>query len=121
MREPGKRQRVIIQYSSDCVILFNMNRRLFSLYCGLLFSFTGPAQVAMPGQSLPFWQPGYLDIHHINTGRGNAAFCILPDGTNLLVDAGELDPTEPRTTSARNTPMHPDDSKHAFEWIADYI
>lgn len=98
-----------------------MNRLLFSLYCGLLFSFAGLAQVAVPGQQLPSWQPGYLDIHHINTGRGNAAFCIFPDGTNLLVDAGELDPTEPRTTSARNTPMHPDNSKHAFEWIADYI
>lgn len=51
--------------------------------------------MAVPGRPLPAWQSGYLDIHHINTGRGNAAFFVFPDGINVLVDAGELDPTEP--------------------------
>ncbi len=31
-----------------------------------------------------------LDLHHINTGSGNAAFYIFPDGTTFLVDAGEI-------------------------------
>ncbi len=91
-----------------------------ALYFLLLFS-TANAQVATPGQALPEWRDGYLDIHHINTGRGNAAFCVFPDGTNFLIDAGELDPTQPRTTSPRNTVIRPNDSRQPFEWIADYI
>ena len=38
------------------------------------------------GGPLPAWQEGELDIHHINTGRGEASFFIFPDGTNQLVD-----------------------------------
>lgn len=40
------------------------------------------------GESLPLWSPGELDIHHIDTGRGNAASLIGPDGTTLLIDCG---------------------------------
>jgi len=78
-------------------------------------------QVAEIGKPLPSWKEGYLDLHHINTGRGNAAFYILPDGTTVLFDAGELDPTNPRTTSKRNAVIRPNDSKHPYEWIAYYI
>ncbi|MCS2813728.1 hypothetical protein NXX52_13340 [Bacteroides ovatus] len=39
---------------------------------------------------LPEWQAGYLDIHQISTGRGNAAYLIFPDGTTMLLDAGDL-------------------------------
>ncbi len=94
--------------------------RLLLPFLLFFFSITH-AQVPVPGQPLPPWQPGLLDLHHINTGRGNAAFFILPDGTNLLVDAGELDPTAPRTVSPRNTPIKPNNSRPPFEWIADYI
>ena len=87
----------------------------------LLAGFGGYAQVAEKGKPLPGWQEGYLDLHHINTGRGNAAFYVLPDGTTLLFDAGELDPTNPRTTSKRNTPIRPNDSRQPYEWIAAYI
>ena len=44
---------------------------------------------AKPKQLKP-WSKGTLDIHHISTGRGPAFFYILPDGTRLLVDAGDL-------------------------------
>ena len=94
-------------------------RTLF-IFC-MLFSVAVRGQDAIQGQPLPAWKPGYLDLHHINTGRGNAAFFVLPDGTTLLLDAGELDPTAPRTTSARNTAIRPNNSKAPFEWIADYI
>jgi len=77
--------------------------------------------IATPGQPLPAWKEGYLDLHHINTGRGNAAFYILPDGTSIVFDAGELDPTEPRTTSKRNTPIRPDNTRPPYDWIANYI
>ena len=42
-------------------------------------------------EQLPKWEKGYLDIHHINTGRGSCAFLILPDGTNMMIDAGDFD------------------------------
>lgn len=72
------------------------------------------------GQPLSAWQEGFLDIHQINTGRGNAALLILPDGTSALIDAGALDPTRPRTLSPRNTSAKPNDSRQAGEWIARY-
>lgn len=72
-------------------------------------------------QQLPDWEPGFLDIHHINTGRGDAAFMIFPDGTTLLVDAGDMSETHARTTSSRNAKLVPNGSKTAPEWIVDYI
>jgi hypothetical protein len=81
----------------------------------------GNTIIAEPGKPLPPWKEGYLDLHQVNTGRGNAAFYILPDGTTMLFDAGELDPSEARTTSRRNTPIRPDNSKRPYEWIAEYI
>jgi hypothetical protein len=67
------------------------------------------------------WVEGTLDLHHINTGRGDAAFYVFPDGTTMLLDAGELDPTNPRVTSLRNTPARPNDSRPPYAWIARYI
>lgn len=72
-------------------------------------------------QQLPAWQPGFLDIHHINTGRGDAAFMVFPDGTTMLVDAGDMSETHPRTTSNRNADLVPNRSKTAPQWIVDYI
>ncbi len=72
-------------------------------------------------KTLPDWQEGFLDIHHINTGRGDAAFTIFPDGTTLLVDAGDMSETHPRTTSQRNAKLVPNTSRTAPEWIVDYI
>lgn len=69
----------------------------------------------------PAWEPGVLEIHHINTGRGDAAFFILPDGTTLLIDAGDTSETHPRTLSDRNAELVPNRTKTAPEWIADYI
>lgn len=79
------------------------------------------AQVAVIGQPLPDWKEGYLDLHHINTGWGDAALYVFPDGTTMLFDAGEINPTDPRAFTPRNAAMHPDYSKKAYEWIAYYI
>jgi hypothetical protein len=77
----------------------------------------GRAQVGRP---LPAWTEGTLDIHQVNTGRGDAAFFILPDGTTFLLDAGDM---APRTTRSVNydAPTRPDDSRRAGEWVARYI
>lgn len=82
---------------------------------------TAIAQIPKPGDQLPLWEKGMLDIHHINTGRGNAAFMRMPDGTTLLIDAGELSPLDARTFTQRNAPIRPDSSRKAYEWICDYI
>jgi len=39
------------------------------------------------GKVLPDWEEGYLDIHAINTGRGESQLLIFPDGTTMLIDA----------------------------------
>lgn len=67
---------------------------------------------------LPDWQEGYLDIHQISTGRGDAAFLILPDGTTMLVDAGDLGKF---TGSQEIMQVKPNESKRPGEWIANYI
>jgi beta-lactamase superfamily II metal-dependent hydrolase len=68
------------------------------------------------GQPLPAWTPGTLDIHQINTGRGNSAFLLFPDGTSMLLDAGDIGDSLPRGTAAK-----PDATRPAGEWIARYI
>jgi hypothetical protein len=67
------------------------------------------------GAPLTPWSPGELDIHQISTGRGNAAFFILPDGTTLLVDAGAAD------GGTSQAEPHPDGSHQPGGWIARYI
>lgn len=74
-----------------------------------------PAAAQTAGQPLPPWTPGTLDIHQINTGKGNSALFILPDGTSLLVDAGDGSHQPPRGTAPK-----PDASRPAGEWIARY-
>lgn len=68
-------------------------------------------------QPFPAWTPGTLDIHHISTGRGNAALLILPDGTTLLVDAG----ANPPGNLPHQEFAHPDESRTPGEWVARYI
>lgn len=69
----------------------------------------------------PSWEEGIMEIHHINTGRGDAAFFVFPDATTLLVDAGDTSETHARVLTVRNAPLTPNRSKTAPEWIVDYI
>jgi len=79
------------------------------------------AQEAVIGQPLPPWKEGYLDLHHINTGRGSSAYYIFPDGTTMLVDAGEMNPENERNRSPHTSIIRPDSSKRPYEWIVHYI
>ena len=92
-------------------------RRLFAALALLLVASTlALASAADPEpQVLAPWSRGFLDIHQISTGRGNAAFAILPDGTTLLIDAGDVGDFVPLATAL------PDDSRGAGEWIARYV
>jgi L-ascorbate metabolism protein UlaG (beta-lactamase superfamily) len=73
----------------------------------------GTPPLAVP---LPPWQPGTLEIHHLDTGRGNSSLVIGPDGTTLLIDAGEAHSPEKSMSPAR-----PDSTHRAGEWIARYV
>ena len=68
------------------------------------------------GEVLPPWSPGYMDLHQINTGQGNAAFFIFPDGTTMLLDTGTGTPDPPKGTLPR-----PDASRSPGEWVVRYI
>ncbi len=73
-------------------------------------------------QQLPPWTKGYLYIHHISTGRGNAAYIVAPDGTTMLIDAGEADDGFIKSVSPlRPFPARPNALHSAGYWIADYI
>jgi hypothetical protein len=68
-------------------------------------------------ETFPIWKAGEMDLHHINTGRGESVFCIFPDGTTMLIDAGDLGPyDDPGTTHGL-----PDESRQPGEWISRYI
>jgi beta-lactamase superfamily II metal-dependent hydrolase len=88
---------------------------LLRILASSLLALPLPAQ--QPGSPLPPWQPGELDIHFLNTGRGDAALLILPDGTTLQFDAG--DGGWP-IGSPRGVAPKPDASRPAGAWIARY-
>src|SRR3984957_11189323 len=73
------------------------------------------AQVSTRG-TLPDWEPGVLEIHHIDTGRGNSALVVGPDAPTLLIDAGEAHSPENLMSPAR-----PNASLSAGQWIARYV
>lgn len=70
-----------------------------------------PAQA----ETLAPWTLGTLDIHHIDTGVGNATFILAPDGTTILIDCGAT-----RGGPPASTPLRPDDSRQVGEWVARY-
>jgi len=91
------------------------------LIAGLLISLPLSAQTV--ADTTLRWQPGYFDIHHINTGRGNSTFFVFPDGTTLLLDAGDLNPGPflRKNAPLKVAPARPNESKTAGQWIVEYI
>lgn len=75
----------------------------------------GSSEVVKVGKVLPAWNQGCLDIHFINSGRGECCFYILPDGTTLLVDAGEI------KTSTTSVAQRPNDKVRPYMVYANYI
>ena len=65
------------------------------------------------------WKKGYLDIHHISTGRGNCTFMILPDGTTFMIDVGDLGDSD--RFSQIIMKARPNGSCTPAEWIARYV
>ena len=79
----------------------------------LLVSACGGADVLTP------WREGYLDIHQISTGRGNATFMILPDGTTMVVDMGDMGDVS--HFKQEIMPAVPSAEKSPAQWVAQYV
>ncbi len=79
--------------------------------------------VSKVGAPLPAWEEGWLDMHFINSGRGECTFYILPDGTTLLVDAGELKENykESDTSDGAVVPQRPNTEIRPYMVYANYI
>lgn len=77
----------------------------------------------MTAQSIPPWQEGYFDIHHINTGSGNCTVFVFPDGTTMLLDAGDVDrsPKARANNPLKIAPRLPDTTFSAAQSISQYL
>ena len=86
------------------------------------FNFISNAQTAADTISIE-WKEGYLDIHHILTGSGDCAFIVMPDGTNMVVDAGDIGDRKLRKFGypLKSTNQYPNDSITAAQRIIQYI
>jgi hypothetical protein len=81
-----------------------------------------PSATPRAAEALPPWSEGYLYIHHISTGRGNSAYIVMPDGTTMLIDAGETDLEFIKSVAPlKPFPARPNAVHSAGYWIADYI
>jgi hypothetical protein len=93
-------------------------RREF-VYAGLAFGskilLASPSTNAGNESIMPDWSLGELEIHQIDTGRGNAMFLLAPDGTTMLLDCGTTN--EPLEVIAL---PHPNASRLPGEWVARY-
>jgi beta-lactamase superfamily II metal-dependent hydrolase len=67
------------------------------------------------GSPLAARREGEMDIHHIDTGRGNSTLVVAPDGTTLMIDAG-AGTGAPGTMSV----ARPDETRRPGEWQARY-
>ena len=91
---------------------------LKSFFLSFILFFTVAAYCQSENKVFPSWKEGEMEIHHIYTGRGESVFCIFPDGTNMLIDAGDIGPHH-RFPSLLHA--SPDDTRQPGEWIARYI
>lgn len=114
----GMRQFPIL--SKSCRLPMNrsaMTLRLWMVMTAMtLFAAPSLAQQAVweDGCHLPEWQPGYMDLHCIATGQGESNFYVLPDGTTMLVDAGDI-------CGKWSNNHWPDTTRSAGEWVANYV
>lgn len=73
---------------------------------------------AASAQTLPAWQEGWFDIHHIATGKGECQFLIFPDGTTMVIDCGD---TRGLGRGWLKSPPLPDSTLTPAAWAARYI
>ena len=62
---------------------------LFLASCSLVPGGKMPAVSATDPPGGGMWQPGWLEIHHIDAGEAVSTLIVSPAGRSLLIDAGE--------------------------------
>ena len=75
------------------------------------------------GKVLPDWSEGYLDIHAVNTGRGECSLIIFPDGTTMMVDvasANTANEAEEGEEGGGATPVKPYGTE-PVETVINYV
>ncbi len=87
-----------------------------------VFSLPGTVLPESTAPELPPWQPGYLDIHQMSVDS-DAAYLVFPDGTTMLIDAGETDKAafEKKVAPLKAAARRPAPSKRSGEQYAAYI
>ena len=83
-----------------------------------------PGDIAVEvGKPLPAWSEGEFDIHFVNTGRGECCFYIMPDGTTMIVDAGEVKATHNPSDTSEDAAVvqKPNANVRPFMVYANYI
>lgn len=73
------------------------------------------------GKPYKGWEQGEFDIHHIHTGMGEANFFIMPDGTSMLIDSGDMGPNDPEWEQPKLFPAMPDYEYHPGKHVGRYI
>lgn len=73
------------------------------------------------GKPYKGWEQGEFDIHHIHTGMGEANFFIMPDGTSMLIDSGDMGPNDPEWEQPKLFPAMPDCEYHPGKHVGRYI
>ena len=63
------------------------------------------------------WKLGELDIHFIQTGCGEQTFFIMPDGTTMLLDCGDMY----RPQYLQHVPRKPSPERLGGEWTSRYV
>lgn len=111
MTNPGRRRRRLGHQQQGNRALCNDDPRrvegcfgLFCLMTTVVFSTvfiksrtivqtSGPVrwQAKSANEEVPNWKEGYLDIHQIKAGSAESGLIVMPDGTSVLVDAGDVD------------------------------
>jgi hypothetical protein len=99
-----------------------MNKNIITVIVGIFIYTTSFSQQYNDTLSIT-WKEGYLDIHHIVTGSGDCVFSVMPDGTTMLVDAGDIGDRKFKTSGypLTSTSPYPNESKTAGKWIVEYI
>lgn len=101
----------------------NVNALIIALVLIAQPVFAKTTYISGQGDTLPAWEHGFLDIHHINTGEGNSTFFQMPDGTTMLLDAGTVNKIsfEKHNYPLKATEKVPDSTLSAGQRITAYI
>lgn len=108
---------LLAELSMTSLLNFSTWSRRQFVCAGLAFGSQSLLASAEDGRldHLPSWSRGELEIHQIDSGRGNATFVLGTDGTTMLIDCGST--TDFLESSA---PPRPDASRTPGEWVARY-